>query len=91
MPGIGTDPTVVDLLDRQAVQMVPALPAFLPGNYEIGFFKHPQMLHDGAAVHLGEGFAERACRARLFLQKVENVAAAAMRQRLENGVVIRFA
>ena len=68
--------------------MVPAFAAVLFGDHEIGFFKHFQMLHDSAAIHVGEGLAEHAGRARRVLEHVEDFASATMRKGLENEVAV---
>ncbi len=88
VPGIGADPAVVDVLDRQAVQVVPAFAAFLPRHYQIGFLQHFEMLHHRAAIHVREGLAEHAGGAWAFLQQIQNLAAPMVRQSLENGVVV---
>lgn len=88
MAGISTDPAIVDLLDRQAVQMVPTLASFLFGDHEVCIFKHLQMLHYGAAVHIRKSLAEHASRSRRILEHIQNFAPATMRKGLEDEVAM---
>ena len=52
--GIGADPAVVDMLDRQRVQMVPPLPPLALDDHQLRLLQHLQMLHHRAAVEVRE-------------------------------------
>src|SRR5436309_252302 len=78
--GILTDPAVVDLLDRQRVEMVPALAPLALCDDQIGLFEYLEMHHHRAPVHVRESLAERAGGLRQILQPVEQLAPARMRQ-----------
>lgn len=47
----------MDSVDWKSVEMVPSLSSSLLSNYETSFFQNTQMLHDCAAVKLGQEFA----------------------------------
>ncbi len=71
--------------------MIPAFPAFLPGDHQVSLLQHLQMLHHRATVHIRKGLAEHAGRPRRLFEHIEDFAPAAMRQGLENEVAIRSA
>ena len=88
--GVGADPAFVDGVDGQGVEVVPALAATTFGDDEAGVFQHFEMLHDGAAIKLGQQFTKGAGGARLCAQQIQNVAANAVAEGLEDGVVMVF-
>ena len=89
--GILADPAVVDRLDRQGVEMVPALAALAARQDQLRLFQHLQVLHDRATVHLRKSFAQRARRQRRVLDRIQHLPPLCIGQRLENGVLFRFA
>lgn len=52
MRGIIADPKLVNLLDRQRIEIVPALASRPDDDDQVGLFQHLQMLHDGTAIHV---------------------------------------
>lgn len=59
--GMRADPAFVNLVNRQGVEVVPALSSAPFHDDEIGRFQNLQVLHHAAAVKLGEQRAELAC------------------------------
>ncbi len=88
MSGVAADPSVVNLLDRHDIHVVPPLPSIRPGNHEFRTFEHAQMLHDRTAVEIAEMRAEIAGRPRRAAQQIEDLAARRMPERLENTVLL---
>src|SRR5215212_7196695 len=80
---VGADPAVVDLLDGQRVEVVPAEAALAPDDDQAGLLQDAEVLHDRAAVELGEVAAEVARRAGLRLEQVEDAPSATVSQRFE--------
>ncbi|MOA67586.1 hypothetical protein D3C78_1948300 [compost metagenome] len=68
--------------------MVPALAATPLGHDQPGLFEYAQMLHDGAAIDRRQQVAQHAGGARLVLEQIEDLAANAVAQRLENPVIL---
>lgn len=85
--GVGPDPALVNGMDRQGVEMVPALPAAPFGHDEASVFEDAQMLHDGAAVELGKLLAEHASGERRGFKRVENAPPYAMAEGLEYSII----
>ena len=77
----------MNIADGQGVEMVPALASLAPGHDQIGVFKHFEMHHHRAAVHVRECLAQRAGGLRLIFQAIQQFAPARMRQGLENMIV----
>src|SRR5215217_8197790 len=73
--GIGADPAVVDMLDRERIEMVPPLAPLALDDHEIRAFQDLQVLHHGAAVERPESVAQLARGLRLIFQCIENIAA----------------
>ncbi len=90
MRRVFADPAVMDLLDRKRVEVIPALPSLALGNDEVSLLEDLQMLHHGAAVHIGKSIAQCARRLGCFLQPIEHLAPPRMGQGLENMVVLGF-
>jgi hypothetical protein len=85
--GILADPPVVNFLDGDHVQVVPAAAPFALHDHQPGFFQHSKVLHHGAAVNLPEMAAELPGGLGRLLEQVEDLAPAVVRQRFENQVL----
>ncbi len=85
--GVAADPAVVDFLDGQRVDVVPAVAAFAPDDDQLGFFKHSKMLHDGAAVQILEVPADVSRSLRLVSQQIEHFATAVIGQGFEDRLL----
>ena len=81
------NPALVDFVDRQWVEMVPALAAAALRNDQARVFKHAQMLHDRAAVEVAKMGAQGAGGQRLVLEIIEDLPADLVAERLEYPVV----
>lgn len=87
---IGSDPALLQIMDRQGIQMVPALaPASLHRD-QTCFLQHPQMHHDRAAINIRQRLAQRAGRARSIHQQIQQLSPHTMAERLENQVEFFF-
>ncbi len=75
-------------VDGKRIQVVPSFPPTPFNHHQTGIFQNPEMLHHGAAIHLRQGFAQMAGGLRTVLQKVENVSAGPMAERLEKRVIL---
>ena len=85
---MGANPSFVDLLDWERIEVVPSLAPLANGDDEVCRLEHSKMLHDGAAVDLWKPRAERACRKRLVAQFVEDLTAGRRCQCLEGSISI---
>lgn len=74
-------------MDGQGIEMVPALASALFGNHEAGIFQDAQMLHDGAAIKLGEKRTEHAGGAGFDFEMIQNGSAHAVAESLENSII----
>ena len=52
------DPAIINMLDRQRIEIVPALPTAFMGDDQIRLFEDFEMLHHGAPVELRETGAQ---------------------------------
>lgn len=90
MRGIWPDPTFLDVIYRERVEVVPTFPATPFDNHKARFFKHREMLHHRAAIHIRHHRAERAGRLRLILDHINNPAPHTMAERLEQRIIFIF-
>ena len=88
MVGIGTDPAFVDALDRDGVEVIPALTAAPLDDHQVGVLQYPQVLHDGRAIELWERFGTSPGRFRASFERIEKLPASLIRQCLEDQVII---
>ena len=84
------DPTIMERLDRQRVEVVPALPTGPAHDHETGGLQHTEVLHDRAPVEPGQRRAQVARGAWAVAQRVEQLPPGAVGQRPEHGVLLRF-
>src|SRR5918993_4735295 len=85
---VRADPALVDLVDRQRIEVVPALASLARGDHQVRLFEHFQMLHHRAAIELRKQAAQHAGGQRLVAQLVEDLSADRRGQRLERPVVL---
>lgn len=85
--GIGANPTFVNRVNRESVEVVPSLSPTPLDHDQPGVLKDLKVLHDGAPVEFRYELAQRAGRAGAGLQRIENPPPGAVAQRLEQGVV----
>lgn len=86
--GVLTDPALVDTLDGDGVEMIPALPTSSFDDNKIGPFQGLEVLHHRSAIQLREHLAEGPGGLRAMLEHIEYGAASFIRQCLEDQVVI---
>ena len=81
------DPAVVDLADRDDVEIIPAKPSILFHKDQTRLFENREMLHHGAAIELFEVQAEIARRPRAVLEEIEYPTPPRVGQSLEYSIV----
>lgn len=86
MVRVFVDPAVVDVANRDGVQVIPSEASFFLCDKKPGFFEHAKVLHYGASVDLFEAVADVAGRHGFVLQEIEDLAAAAVCQCLVNEI-----
>src|SRR5688500_18759712 len=84
--GVRAGPALVDLVDRQRIEVVPAFAPLARRDHQVRFLEHFQMLHDRAAIELRKQAAQHAGGQGLVAQLVEDLPADRRGQRLERPV-----
>jgi len=86
--GVRADPALMDPMNGQRVEMIPALAAAPLDDHQPRLFENLQMLHHRTSVELRHQFAEHPGRARFRLERVQNPAPGSMAQSLEQRIVL---
>ena len=85
--GVARDPAIVDLADRDGVEVVELGTAGPFGHDQARLLEHVKMLHDAEAGHVGQHLAQLVeCLAVAASQRVEQGASPLVRKRLEDLV-----
>lgn len=87
MEGVAADPAVIDFLDGQRVDVVPAMAALALHDHKIGAFQHAQVLHHSTAVQILKVFADISGGSRLVPQQVEHFPSPVIGEGFEDGVL----
>lgn len=88
MLGICADPAFVDMLDRNCIEVIPALSTAPFDDDEVGLLQHAQVLHDGGAIEVWQQFGKGTRCSWAGLECIKDLAAGFVRQCLEYLVVI---
>ena len=81
-------PPVVDLTDRNGVEVIPPKTPIFFRKDQARFFEYPEMLHHGATVEVFEFRADVAGGFRFISQKIKYLAASPVGERLINKIVL---
>src|SRR4029450_4984160 len=83
---IVADPAVVNLLDREYVEVIPAFTALAQGDDKTGALKNPQVLPGRAQMQVGDVVAQVGVGSGMVREQVEDPATRAVRQGLEHSI-----
>jgi len=83
---IAPDPALMNMFDRQGIEIIPALATNPTHEHKVSFFQHSQMLHHRAPVELAELRAEVTRRLRCIFQRIHHASPDRRGQRPENQV-----
>lgn len=88
MLGICTDPSFMDALDGNGVEVIPAFASAPFDDDEIGFLQCTKVLHHGCAIEFWQELGEGTCCFGAGLECIQNLPAGLICQCLEDQVVI---
>lgn len=81
------DPALMDLLNRDHIEMIPALPPLSFRNDEVRIGQHRQVLHHRASIQLRMQFAERTRGERTAFEGIKQPPSCAVTECAEDGIV----
>ena len=88
MPGILTDPALVNALDGNGVEVIPTFPTATLDDHQACSFENAEVLHDRGAIKFWQDAGKRSrCLWTLF-QRVENATSGFVCEGLEDQVVV---
>ncbi len=90
MDSVAADPAIGDALNRDRIEVVPALASFAADDDEFSFFQNAKVLHHGASIQSRESGAKISRSAGTLFEQVEQRTAVWIGKSFENEVVVFF-